>query len=70
MGCVLIPVKQSALYVVNVISSLDRNGFYGLKNYDHIKYLGVNLSYVKPMIHFGNHIKSCRNAYYALQCIG
>ena len=38
---------------------------------DNIKYLGVNLSYsVKPMIHFDNRIKSCRNAYYALQGIG
>ena len=44
MGCVLIPVKQSALYLVNVTSSLDRNGLlvvYRFKNVIILNILGL-----------------------------
>ena len=41
-----------------------------LSECDTVKYLGVNLSYTKPNTHVDNRIKSCRNAYYALQGVG
>ena len=41
-----------------------------LNECDNIKYLGVNLSYIKPDTHSNTRIKACRNAYYALQGVG
>ena len=37
---------------------------------DTVKYLGVDLSCIKPHNHVSNRIKSCRNAYFALQGVG
>ena len=41
-----------------------------LNQCDNIKYLGVDLSYIKPYPLGNNHIKACRNACYALQGVG
>ena len=37
---------------------------------DTVKYLGIDLSYIKPFNHISNRIKACRNSYYALQGVG
>ena len=70
---VLIPIKLNVLYLVYhhlvphprwILNDVP------LFESDNVKYLGVNLSYTKPNTHVDNRIKSCRNAYYALQGVG